>query len=534
MPRRRRTPPKSEQAQNFRAKIAAITSRSQRNELSNTRLTFPEFCFKCLPHKFSLAPSVHHETLFKLYPSLLTDPESRAAPVVIASARDSAKTTLTTAFLTWAGLEGLIKFALEIAASSQKAAEFLALIKSDILDSPRIQEYYPLAAQKGSIWNFTEMELANGFTIRAYGCGADGIRGSQSRFGRPDVVICDDIENDDGVRSVTQREKVAQWVDSNILNLGAGDRRAIVIMIGTTLRQDSVLLRKINNPYWRSFVFKAVLNWPDNFHLWQDWHEARTSFGPEASEAFYQKHEAEMLQGAEVAWPARYSVKSLMEKYFTAPISFEAEFQQKPVSEANLFYGALKFWDSEKSLPPGGVFMGAVDPALGNDAKKSDYSAVIIGYCVPSESRIYIVEAFLQRAPASTIIDRIIGFQTQYRCASWAIESHSWQSLFREKLIRTASDQKVPIPAYPIKPENNKDSRIRSLHPFIFNSNILLHCSQKLLLQQLENYPYDAHDDGPDALEMLWRQFSAKLGMSELVMTVRRERLPEAYAHYYV
>ncbi len=523
----------AQRTKNFNSKLALVLQDDNRSTLSQATLSFEEFCFKCLPEKFTLAASVHHKMLFKMLPELLYNPESRAAPIAIAAARDSAKTTMTCAFMTWAGLEGLIKFALLIGASHKKACEFLSLIKNDILESPCIQEFYPNSCKKGSIWNREEIELSNGFTIRANGCGAKGIRGAQSRFGRPDLVICDDIENDEQVRSAEQRDKVGQWIDNTVLNLGAGDRRAIVLMIGTTLRQDSVLLRKIENPYWKSFVLKAILEWPDNFNLWEDWHEMRCNFGSESANAFYKKNEPALLQGAEVAWPERYSLKHLMEKYFSAPITFQSEFQQRPISEANLFNDSIFYWEAEKDLPENGFYLGAVDPALGNDSRRADYSAIIIGYCVPKQTRIYVVNAFLSRAPSSEIASQIIQFQRQYKCTSWVVESHSWQSLFRQHLVERAATAQVPLPVYPIKPENTKDSRIKSLHPFFFNQNILLHRTQKMLIQQLKNYPFDAHDDGPDALEMLWRHFSKSLGRSDVVMTFKRRALPNQYLMYH-
>ncbi len=47
--------------------------------------------------------------------------------------------------------------------------------------------------------------------------------------------------------------------------------------------------------------------------------------------------------------------------------------------------------------------------------------------------------------------------------------------------------------------------RIESLQPHIANGLILLHNSQSTLISQLRHFPKADHDDGPDALEMLWK-----------------------------
>ncbi|EFA28507.1 conserved hypothetical protein [Haemophilus influenzae HK1212] len=45
------------------------------------------------------------------------------------------------------------------------------------------------------------------------------------------------------------------------------------------------------------------------------------------------------------------------------------------------------------------------------------------------------------------------------------------------------------------------------LGPIVIQANpiILLHSSQATLISQLRHFPKADHDDGPDALEMLWR-----------------------------
>ncbi|MDG6287557.1 phage terminase large subunit, partial [Glaesserella parasuis] len=62
-----------------------------------------------------------------------------------------------------------------------------------------------------------------------------------------------------------------------------------------------------------------------------------------------------------------------------------------------------------------------------------------------------------------------------------------------------------PVPAMAVKPNTDKMLRIESLQPHIANGLILIHRSQSTLESQLRHFPKADHDDGPDALEMLWR-----------------------------
>ena len=73
------------------------------------------------------------------------------------------------------------------------------------------------------------------------------------------------------------------------------------------------------------------------------------------------------------------------------------------------------------------------------------------------------------------------------------------------ELIKRSAQRGEPVPATAIKPNADKMLRIESLQPHMANSLILLHNSQSTLLAQLRHFPKADHDDGPDALEMLWK-----------------------------
>ena len=46
--------------------------------------------------------------------------------------------------------------------------------------------------------------------------------------------------------------------------------------------------------------------------------------------------------------------------------------------------------------------------------------------------------------------------------------------------------------------------RIESLQPHIANGLIKFRAEQRELIEQLRYFPHADHDDGPDALHMLW------------------------------
>ncbi|MDP5714813.1 phage terminase large subunit, partial [Pseudomonas aeruginosa] len=73
-----------------------------------------------------------------------------------------------------------------------------------------------------------------------------------------------------------------------------------------------------------------------------------------------------------------------------------------------------------------------------------------------------------------------------------------------------------------ITPHADKLLRIESLQPHMANGLIRLHPSQTVLEQQLRHFPAADHDDGPDALHMLWMLATTGFAPIEATLVKRR------------
>lgn len=62
----------------------------------------------------------------------------------------------------------------------------------------------------------------------------------------------------------------------------------------------------------------------------------------------------------------------------------------------------------------------------------------------------------------------------------------------------------MPVPVQSVKPLGDKDLRILTLQPYVANALIRFSRNHHTLIEQLTHYPEAPHDDGPDALQMLW------------------------------
>ena len=70
--------------------------------------------------------------------------------------------------------------------------------------------------------------------------------------------------------------------------------------------------------------------------------------------------------------------------------------------------------------------------------------------------------------------------------------------------MKTAAKRGLAMPCVPVVPITDKALRIERLQPPTKAGLIRFHNSQKTLIDQFHQWPNAAHDDGPDAVEMLW------------------------------
>ncbi|HTH40085.1 MAG TPA: phage terminase large subunit, partial [Rhodocyclaceae bacterium] len=111
------------------------------------------------------------------------------------------------------------------------------------------------------------------------------------------------------------------------------------------------------------------------------------------------------------------------------------------------------------------------------------------------------------------IISRAIDLQAEYQCLAWGVETVQFQEFMYTELLKRAALAGIAFPGIPMPEDVEKELRIISLQPHVGNGKIRLHRSQTVMVEQLKFWPEADHDDGPDALEKLWKlatQFSGE------------------------
>lgn len=282
-----------------------------------------------------------------------------------------------------------------------------------------------------------------------------------------------------------------------------------VLYLNTILHYDSVANRFHKNPLWQRQKFRAIVRWPDRMDLWQQWEELFVNDGEAVADVFYTQNKQAMDAGAIVSWPAMRPLLRLMKIRASDHHAFDCEYQNDPTNDEASFFQGMRFW-----VQPcrDWVYYGAHDPSLGKNNKSRDPSACLVGGFDREHGILSVVEAKVARMVPDRQIQQIIDLQRSYRCVVWGIESVQFQEFFRTELVKQSARAGVPVPAVALTPHADKALRIESLSPHVNNGLILFSQAHTVLNEQLRHWPEADHDDGPDALHMLWMLATSRAG----------------------
>ena len=475
-----------------------------------------------LPHYFTRTSPAFHRELDRLWRRRVMhgkDPLTQRTEMLSARGRRSAvaaprghakSTVMSLKNVLHAALYGYKRYILLISDTESQAAGFLDAIKNELETNERILSDFGAQAGKRT-WKSSSILLENGCRIDAVGSGQK-IRGRRNLERRPDLILCDDIENDEGVRTAEQRQKTAAWFWKAVCK--SGDSYTDILVIGTILHHDSLLANLLENPGFSALRYRAVLA-DSPSPLWQQWEALFTDLSDprreDTAEAFFKSHRREMLAGSQVLWRQKLSYYDLRVMRLTeGEAAFHSEMQNQPVNPADCLFSPdwFRFYNpcEVDFRAPSFRFYGYCDPSLGQ-SDRGDYSAILT-LAVDGDTGIgYVWDADLRRRHPDAILsdilekERLLRRETGRGYTLFGAETNQFQWFFKEQLVKESARQGLYLPIAGVRSTEDKRLRVESLQPDVKNGYLLFRRDQTLRLQQLSQFPLGAHDDGPDALE---------------------------------
>jgi len=482
------------------------------------------FAVRYFPHYLKKPSSKLHRFLYKTISRDLGK-YNDGVKWAIAAPRGNAKSSLVSNILPiWCLCYDKKKFILMISDTLGQSTDFLSDVKRELEFNAKLNRDFPQVCGKGPVWRQEEIITNNQIRIMALGTGSK-VRGRKYGVYRPDLLIFDDLENGEMVRSVTQREHIREdWFDKEVIfSDGEEKAKADFFVVGTIIGKDALLnalLDATQYPEWKSMRFKAVEQFSTS-GLWDDWAvilKNRLDLErKETAKKFFEEHKEEMLEGTKVLWPEGDPYYNLMVWKTSNPSGFMTEKQNHGVDLTKVYIQLEQLhFENFKSIGLQNmlsycVVYGAIDPSLGKKSRKGDYSAIITVGRERKTGYIYVLDIDVKRRSVDDQIDEILKKHQKYKYKLFAVETNAFQYVVAENLRKRSREVGGYVPVHEVIQTQDKKLRFEGIVPLLTDGTIVFdsfkHTNNNMYnlgVDQIVTFTGegDSHDDAPDALVM--------------------------------
>ena len=225
------------------------------------RLTGPlieAFAGTFLSHRYDdpMPTPYFHREAWDLYAS-----DAPAAGVV--APRDHAKSTsLTFDYVLAAACWRVADYIIIIGSTEEKASEQLSNISEELHENIDLREEFGIVDFETDQKTEIIVVCEDGYRFRILARGAEQkIRGAMWKGKRPNLIVCDDMEDDEQVESIDRRKKFRRWFFRAAKQ--ALSKSGKIRVHGTILHEDSLLSRLLKNKMWQFKFYKAHQSYDD-------------------------------------------------------------------------------------------------------------------------------------------------------------------------------------------------------------------------------------------------------------------------------
>jgi predicted phage terminase large subunit-like protein len=304
------------------------------------------------------------------------------------------------------------------------------------------------------------------------------IRGIRNGAYRPDLIICDDVEDLNSTKTKESRDSAYSWFTGEIAPLG--DRNTRIVMVGNLLHEDSLLMRlkenlekQEGNVIYREY---PVVD-EDDVILWRGKYPTMEDLKIEKK-----------LHGDEKAWQREYMLKII------------ADDDQLVKKEWIQYYDELP---EEKDKYKGALI--GVDLAI-SESNHADYTAIVVGhvYGTKDDLRIYIERyPFNKRIDGPTTIEKIKEVVKNSKRYEKSPKLYIEDVGYQKTVIQTLNKQGVNAEGYKVSGRDKRE-RLESVTHMIRNGNVYFpREGAEDLIQQLVYFGVEKHDDLVDAFTIV-------------------------------
>lgn len=401
------------------------------------------------------------------------------------------------------------RFIVLISNTFKKAAMNLETIKKEISDNPKFREFHPGITVDKDAEGDSEIRHPDGFTTKILCKGVDQLgsaRGIKFGANRPDLVIGDDMEDDELVRSPERRLQLQNDFDDVITPIG--DKDTQIIIIGTILHDDSILSKLLSKDYYKEY-----------------------------KKMFFQARFEE--DGIQVSlWPENWSLDELNQMEKDKPTVFAKEMQNDPVSGRNakfkredfryyrIEHGEYLLQNEYGEIISRGNMADCV-PAISCDLawkekRESDSCVILPGYLTPASE--ILVEDYVhgKGLKPTDVAEHLFLMASRLKALTGQEPAIGFEKAMLENVTQWFLKQEMRkrnrfLLTKELLWDADKITRIETRLISRYSQHVIFHKKGMGDLEhQLERHPYGTHDDLVDAEQGLVQllQFPRKRGTS--------------------
>jgi len=415
-----------------------------------------------------------HRELFSI-----TEDEKLKLAVIVAFRGSGKSTIMTMSYPLWAVLGKQQKKCVVILSKTQYQAKVhFANIKRTLESNELLKQDLGPFQEESDEWGSQSIVIPR-FNAKLVAASSEqSIRGIRHGAYRPDLIICDDVEDINSVKTKESRDSTYTWFTGEVLPLG--DRNTKYIVVGNLLHSDSTLMR----------IKANITEYPINTKYLEI---------PIVDE------------NNQISWPGKYASLDEIEKeknLMGDDRAWQREYMLKIVADDDqiIMPEWIKYYDETSQKPDGyEATYTAVDLAI-SQTETSDYTAMVTGHVFgyAENMKIYILpNPVNRRMDFPTTIDEIqnisrINYYNGNR-AQIFIEQVAYQASVVQQLKKMGVDAQ----AFKVHGQD-KRARLNSISAMIRQGRVLFPKEgAEDLLQQLLYFGVEKHDDLVDALSMV-------------------------------
>jgi predicted phage terminase large subunit-like protein len=405
--------------------------------------------------------------------------KSAVENLYVVAFRGSGKSTMvTTAYPIWAILgKQQKKFCIIFCQTRTQAKQHMMNIRTELEGNDVLKKDLGPFQEESDEWgSFSLVFKKHGARITVAST-EQSIRGIRHNEHRPDLIICDDVEDVQSTKTREGRDKTYHWLRGEIMP--SGDKNTRLIIVGNLLHEDSLLMRikeEISNGKARGIFKEYPLIDKNDICLWPGKYKNNKDIEDE-----------KMKIASEVSWQREYLLRII------------------PSDDQVIYPEWIQFYDELPGTQHKGYrgTYAGVDLAI-STKDSADYTTIVSAhiYSRREKMRIYILpNPIKQKLNFPAQVDLMKNFKNTQMPRSRDIlfvESVSYQEALPQMLEING------VEAEAVKPKGDKRTRL-SLTSTSIKSGIIKFPRQgcEELIQELIGFGVEKHDDLADAFSLL-------------------------------